>query len=127
MITMIQKIFRRTLLGRLIMSIRIKSFIRMQQDKPAAFAYKRDFYKRYLDSLNPECDDVKKNSFDNLSPINRHDISKLNDNNFDKLVKTQDLRKDLSMYGHMHSTRNLLKNQSKIFDKIDEIYRKKEQ
>lgn len=108
-----------------VMLLRIKRFIKLNRDEVYAFRNKKNFCLKGIQSIPPKI--VEHRDFfvvsEDLSPINRHSISKMYDIQFDKLVKAEDLRKDLTIYGHKHNTPNFSKDLTPIFKKIDDIYK----
>jgi hypothetical protein len=97
---------------KLIIKYRMRREILKNKDQINSLSIKREMYRMYLEKspkLNPETFRALRHP-KSISPINRHDITnvdfeKLNENDkFDKLVHPGDLRKDLSKYGHTHSS-----------------------
>lgn len=109
-------------LKRFIMEIRMRFVILSEKDEVSSLSNKIKSYKNSIQEITPE-------SFKDLSPINRHDIrdidfKKLNEKpSFNKLVHPEDLRKDLTKYGHKHSftsaTPNIFNTSKTVFNFID--------
>lgn len=120
-------------LKRFIMEIRMRFIILSERDEVTSLSNKIKSYKNSIQNLAPE--DLSPEDFKDISPINRHDIrdidfKKLNENpKFDKLVHPEDLRKDLTKYGHNHSftsaTPNIFNTSKTVFKFIDMSKEKK--
>lgn len=113
---------------RFIMGIRMRFVILSERDEVSSLSNKIKSYKNSIQDLTPE-------TFKDISPINRHDIrdidfEKLNEKpSFNKLVHPEDLRKDLTKYGHNHSftsaTPNIFSTSKTVFKFIDMSKEKK--
>lgn len=113
---------------RFIMGIRMRFIILSERDEVSSLSNKIKSYKNSIQDLTPE-------TFKDISPINRHDIrdidfEKLNEKtSFNKLVHPEDLRKDLTKYGHNHSftsaTPNIFSTSKTVFKFIDMSKEKK--
>lgn len=109
-------------LKRFIMGIRMRFVILSERDEVSSLSNKIKSYKNSIQEITPE-------TFKDISPINRHDIrdidfKKLNEKpSFNKLVHPEDLRKDLTKYGHNHSftsaTPNIFNTSKTVFKFID--------
>lgn len=115
-------------LKRFIMGIRMRFVILSERDEVSSLSNKIKSYKNSIQDLTPE-------DFKDISPINRHDIrdidfEKINEkHSFNKLVHPEDLRKDLTKYGHRHNftsaTPNIFSTSKTVFKFIDMSKEKK--